>query len=225
MANYIASSEELTAVADAIRAKGGTSEPLAFPDGFVSAIGAIQAGGGSLDHSVTFKDDSGNVVAVYSVIDGIGNIDAPSGVERKRWVDKNGNIVTFPIDPSGDMVIIADNSITTSDAIYEMQGFSKSEYPYLLIMNSWSGSSYSGIMFAKSMVQKSSNEYTLSNYFKYSERYGTFSSLAENILYLMKNKLSFSSIQSFSYAVDSKCATNCEVKLNGIQDVDDVVLS
>lgn len=36
----------LTAVADAIRAKGGTSGTLAFPDGFVVAVGAIQAGGG-----------------------------------------------------------------------------------------------------------------------------------------------------------------------------------
>lgn len=46
MANYIATTEELTAVADAIRAKGGTSDALAFPDGFVSAIGSIQTGGG-----------------------------------------------------------------------------------------------------------------------------------------------------------------------------------
>lgn len=38
--------DSLAAVAAAIRAKGGTSEPLAFPDGFISAISAIQAGGG-----------------------------------------------------------------------------------------------------------------------------------------------------------------------------------
>ena len=35
----------LTSVADAIRAKGGTSEQLAFPDGFVSAVDEIKAGG------------------------------------------------------------------------------------------------------------------------------------------------------------------------------------
>lgn len=46
MANYIATTEELTSVADAIRAKGGTSEQLVFPDGFVAAIGDIQTGGG-----------------------------------------------------------------------------------------------------------------------------------------------------------------------------------
>lgn len=37
----------LTSVADAIRAKGGTSEQLAFPNGFVSAVEGIQAGGGA----------------------------------------------------------------------------------------------------------------------------------------------------------------------------------
>ena len=37
----------LTAVADAIRAKGGTNAALAFPDGFVSAIGAISTGSGA----------------------------------------------------------------------------------------------------------------------------------------------------------------------------------
>lgn len=42
---------DLTAVADAIRAKGGTSEALAFPGGFVSAVQAIQAGSGSSDDS------------------------------------------------------------------------------------------------------------------------------------------------------------------------------
>ena len=36
----------LASVADAIRAKGGTSDALVFPDGFVSAISAIQTGGG-----------------------------------------------------------------------------------------------------------------------------------------------------------------------------------
>lgn len=47
MANeYLVNSADLTAVADAIRNKGGTSEALAFPDGFVDAVGAIQAGGG-----------------------------------------------------------------------------------------------------------------------------------------------------------------------------------
>lgn len=44
MAEYLAKSEDLTAVADAIRAKGGTDAQLTFPDGFVGAVQAISAG-------------------------------------------------------------------------------------------------------------------------------------------------------------------------------------
>jgi hypothetical protein len=38
---FLVSESDLTAVADAIRAKSGGSSPLVFPDGFVSAIGSI----------------------------------------------------------------------------------------------------------------------------------------------------------------------------------------
>lgn len=47
MANeYLVNSSDLTAVADAIRTKGGTSDAMTFPSGFVGAIAAIQAGSG-----------------------------------------------------------------------------------------------------------------------------------------------------------------------------------
>ena len=44
MAEYLTNTTDLTAVADAIRVKGGTSAQLVFPSGFVSAIQAIQTG-------------------------------------------------------------------------------------------------------------------------------------------------------------------------------------
>ena len=46
MAEYLTNTADLTAVADAIRAKGGISDPLVYPDGFVTAIQAIETGGG-----------------------------------------------------------------------------------------------------------------------------------------------------------------------------------
>lgn len=46
MAEYLTNTADLTAVADAIRAKGGASEQLVYPSGFVSAISAIETGGG-----------------------------------------------------------------------------------------------------------------------------------------------------------------------------------
>ena len=46
MAEYLTNTTDLTKVASAIREKGGTSDPLVYPDGFVTAIQAIQTGGG-----------------------------------------------------------------------------------------------------------------------------------------------------------------------------------
>ena len=37
----------MSAVADAIRTKAGSTAALAFPDGFVSAVNGIETGGGS----------------------------------------------------------------------------------------------------------------------------------------------------------------------------------
>ena len=44
MAEYLTNTTDLTLVADAIRTKGGTTELLAYPDEFVTAIQAIQTG-------------------------------------------------------------------------------------------------------------------------------------------------------------------------------------
>lgn len=53
MADYLATDTELTAVANAIREKGGTSAALEWPDGYVSAIGDIETGGGSDERYIT----------------------------------------------------------------------------------------------------------------------------------------------------------------------------
>ena len=44
MAELLTNTTDLTKVASAIRDKGGTSDPLVYPDGFVTAIQAIQTG-------------------------------------------------------------------------------------------------------------------------------------------------------------------------------------
>lgn len=46
MAEYLTNTADLTAIADAIRAKSGATAQLVYPDGFVSAINAIETGGG-----------------------------------------------------------------------------------------------------------------------------------------------------------------------------------
>lgn len=66
MANeYAVNQADLKAVADAIRTKGGTSDALEFPGGFVDAVGAIQAGSGGSGNQI---DDiiAGNQIDVVS---------------------------------------------------------------------------------------------------------------------------------------------------------------
>lgn len=48
MAEYLVQDTSLTAVADAIREKGGTTAPLSFPSGMAEAVRNIQSGGGDL---------------------------------------------------------------------------------------------------------------------------------------------------------------------------------
>ena len=52
MGAYIVKSSDLTAVADAIRTKGGTSAALTFPSGFVTAVENIPSGGGNTDYAI-----------------------------------------------------------------------------------------------------------------------------------------------------------------------------
>lgn len=78
MAAYLTNTADLTAVADAIRAKGGISDPLVYPDGFVTAIQAIETGGGSgsdelvnslIDRTISgaYVNNTVTVIGVYGL--------------------------------------------------------------------------------------------------------------------------------------------------------------
>ncbi len=63
---------DLTAVADAIREKGDTDARLAFPAGFVTAVGAIISGGTSLsavDVYIADFTDSAELSVSAGVVD------------------------------------------------------------------------------------------------------------------------------------------------------------
>lgn len=45
---YLVDGADMTAVADAIRERGGTTAPLSFPAGMAKAVRDIQSGGGDL---------------------------------------------------------------------------------------------------------------------------------------------------------------------------------
>ena len=70
MAEYLTNTTDLTKVASAIREKGGTFDPLVYPDGFVIAIQAIQTGGGTTPGApgdITFYDYDGTIVTSWTL--------------------------------------------------------------------------------------------------------------------------------------------------------------
>ena len=70
MAELLTNTTDLTKVASAIREKGGTSDSLVYPDGFVTAIGNIQTGGGSVAGTpgdITFYDYDGTIVTSWTL--------------------------------------------------------------------------------------------------------------------------------------------------------------
>lgn len=80
MAEYLTNTTDLTKVASAIREKGGTSDSLAYPDGFVSAIQAIPSGGASgpvEPGDITFYDYEGTVVAAWTLAELAGKTALP----------------------------------------------------------------------------------------------------------------------------------------------------
>ena len=69
MAELLTNTTDLTKIASAIREKGGTSEPLVYPDGFVTAIGNIQTGGTTpgAPGDITFYDYDGTIVTSWTL--------------------------------------------------------------------------------------------------------------------------------------------------------------
>lgn len=105
MAEYLTNTTDLTKVAAAIREKGGTSDPLVYPDGFVTAIQAIQTGTElkiivSVASGATVTATKGSKVVSGTAVDGTCTLTVP---EAGTWSVKatlNGqtsdtNRVTF----------------------------------------------------------------------------------------------------------------------------------
>ena len=110
MAEYLTNDTDLKKVADAIRAKGSTSDNLVFPDGYVSAIENIPAGGGSddvlnsiLDRSISgeYVNDSLTSIGDYAFgsCPALTSIDLPAATSIGRnsfFSNKNLTSVNLP---------------------------------------------------------------------------------------------------------------------------------
>lgn len=103
--DYIANSNDLTSVANAIRTRGGTSAPLSFPSGFVSAIGAIPSGGGggAETKSLNFYDYDGTLVESFTTSEALALSDLPAnpthtGLTAQGWNWSLANIKSYLTD-------------------------------------------------------------------------------------------------------------------------------
>lgn len=67
----------LTSIANAIRERNGTSEQISFPDGFVTAINALETGGAFTVNSTNLHDTSTDITNIY--------IDADVEKEYTGW--------------------------------------------------------------------------------------------------------------------------------------------
>ena len=74
MADYLVTDKDLILVADAIRTKSGTREPMAWPDGYKETVESIPSGGGGAKEPYVEEtyDANGNLIDVnlvgYTVI-------------------------------------------------------------------------------------------------------------------------------------------------------------
>ena len=124
MAEYLTNTAELTAVANAIREKGGTSEQLACPDGFVTAIQAIQTG---VLLQITVATNAGATVTATK-----GN-KTVSGT-----ADTSGNC-TLTVDEAGTWTVTAATASTTktSDVVVGISNVDLLPVDSVLNNNSW----------------------------------------------------------------------------------------
>ena len=124
MAEYLTNTAELTAVANAIREKGGTSEQLACPDGFVAAIQAIQTG---VPLQITVATNAGATVT------------ATKGSKTVSGTADTSGHCTLTVDEAGTWTVTAATASTTktSDVVVGISNVDLLPVDSVLNNNSW----------------------------------------------------------------------------------------
>ena len=114
MANeYTVNAADLTAVADAIRSKTGTSEGLRFPDGFAAAIAGISTGAQVASGSFTASNSNSMTITPGFIVKNICfavAYNTSTGTKSRgggMYIDgvKSGDIESITSDASQTIVI------------------------------------------------------------------------------------------------------------------------
>ena len=124
MAEYLTNTAELTAVANAIREKGGTSEQLACPDGFVAAIQAIQTG---VPLQIAVTTNAGATVT------------ATKGSKTVSGTADTSGHCTLTVDEAGTWTVTVATASTTktSDVVVGISNVNLLTVDSVLNNNSW----------------------------------------------------------------------------------------
>ena len=124
MAEYLTNTADLTAVANAIREKGGTSEQLACPDGFVAAIQAIQTG---VPLQIAVATNAGATVT------------ATKGSKTVSGTADTSGHCTLTVDEAGTWTVTAATASTTktSDVVVGISNVDLLPVDSVLNNNSW----------------------------------------------------------------------------------------
>ena len=110
---YTTNSDELTSIADAIRAKGGTSESLVYPTGFVSAINNISTTGGVVFIKKTVARSTTLTVTLSQNATGVIFFGGASSTRRgiaSYGTNASGNALCTELVDATDITITTNNT-------------------------------------------------------------------------------------------------------------------
>jgi len=124
MAEYLTNTTDLTSVANAIRTKGGTTELLTYPDGFVAAIQAIQTG---VPLQIAVATNAGATVT------------ATKGSKTVSGTADTSGHCTLTVDEAGTWTVTAATASTTktSDVVVGISNVDLLPVDSVLNNNSW----------------------------------------------------------------------------------------
>ena len=136
---------DLTTVADAIREKSGTSETFSFPDGFVSGVAAIEAGGdsvlgsdGKLKTSVlpdgypySYYEETEILSECTVAIEGTAQITASSGITdgdtyKVIWDGDEYDCTAWFFEPMGGIML-------GNGQLFGISGMGEEDAPFLFM--------------------------------------------------------------------------------------------